>query len=248
MQAQLAQVGAFTLIPIAAALLGGILAAFRPPGAMMRSYIQHFAAGVVFASVAGEVLPDIERQSVVAPLIGFAVGVPLVLAIRWLGTALARRRQCGQGQEGAGEEGPTPLIVTAAADLLLDGLAVGVGFLVGGNTGLLLAVALTLEIFFIGLAVAAALSKAQAARWQVIGTPVGLGVLFAIGAVAGAALLSGASPLIRAIALAIGLVVFLYLAAEELLAEAHKVPETTWGTVTFFAGFLALLVVEMLSR
>jgi len=44
MLAQLARVGAFALIPIVGALLGGLLAAFRPPGAAMRSYIQHFAA------------------------------------------------------------------------------------------------------------------------------------------------------------------------------------------------------------
>ena len=48
--------------------------------------------------------------------------------------------------------------------------------------------------------------------------------------------------------LAFAAAVLLYLAAEELLKEAHEVPETAVSTAVFFAAFLALLVIDMLSR
>jgi ZIP family zinc transporter len=58
------------------ALLGGILSALWTPSHTTRSLIQHFAAGVVLAALAVELLPEIEREH--APglvLIGsFALG------------------------------------------------------------------------------------------------------------------------------------------------------------------------------
>ena len=43
----------YTLIPVSAATIGGVIAAWRTPGPMLRSYIQHFAAGVIVAAAAG---------------------------------------------------------------------------------------------------------------------------------------------------------------------------------------------------
>jgi ZIP family zinc transporter len=37
----------------------------------------------------------------------------------------------------------------------------------------------------------------------------------------------------------------LYLATEELLVEAHEVPETTFATATFFGGFLVLMLIDL---
>ncbi len=38
----------------------------------------------------------------------------------------------------------------------------------------------------------------------------------------------------------------LFLVTEELLTEAHEVPETPWLTAAFFVGFLVYLLLEML--
>ena len=46
--------------------------------------------------------------------------------------------------------------------------------------------------------------------------------------------------------LGIGTVALLYLVTEELLVEAHEVPETSWAISAFFLGFLLFLVIEML--
>ena len=47
----------FMLIPALVALGGGVLAMFWHPSHQMRSLIQHFAAGVVLAVLAVELLP-----------------------------------------------------------------------------------------------------------------------------------------------------------------------------------------------
>ena len=67
------QVLSLTLIPVAATLLGGVVATFRTPGERLRSFVQHFAAGVVFAAVAGELLPEITRgHQPLGVVIGFS--------------------------------------------------------------------------------------------------------------------------------------------------------------------------------
>ncbi len=50
-----AQAAILVAFPISAAAIGSGLAAWRRPGSTMTSAIQHFAAGVVFAAVAGEI-------------------------------------------------------------------------------------------------------------------------------------------------------------------------------------------------
>ena len=63
----------------------------------------------------------------------------------------------------------------------------------------------------------------------------------------------GAKPALDNISISIprgvvfGLVALLYLVTEELLVEAHEVPEIPMTTAAFFVGFLALLVIEMLA-
>jgi len=48
--------------------------------------------------------------------------------------------------------------------------------------------------------------------------------------------------------LAFVLAALLYLVTEELLVEAHSVPERQPITVSFFAGFLLLLIISMVTE
>ena len=47
--------------------------------------------------------------------------------------------------------------------------------------------------------------------------------------------------------LAFGAAALLYLVTEELLVEAHEVPDTPLLTAMFFVGFLALFILEGLA-
>jgi ZIP family zinc transporter len=53
----------YVLAATAAGLLGGVLARFWTPKVGTRSAIQHFAAGLVIAAVASDVIPSVERGS-----------------------------------------------------------------------------------------------------------------------------------------------------------------------------------------
>jgi ZIP family zinc transporter len=237
-----AQVLTYVLFPAAATVLGGVLAAFRPPGVRLQSVIQHFAAGVVFAAVAGELLPELMHEAAAIPtIVGFALGVGLMLGVK-------RLTEHGPSEASATEGGADDtrgLVVTVAVDVAIDGLLVGVGFAAGTEAGLLVTIALTLEVLFLGLATASALAGAGASRGRVIGTTAGLAVLLVVGAAAGGAALGFLTGGLLAGVLAFGVAALLYLVTEELLVEAHETEDTPLATATFFLGFLALLLLEM---
>ena len=215
--APLGQILLLTLIPVAATLLGGVVASFRPPGPRVRSFVQHFAAGVVFAAVVGELLPQITAgREPLGVVIGFALGVGVMLSMRALVGRLEPEDDSGQDTEAA------PRAATA-----------------------LLVVALTLELLFLGLSVAASLGQRGASRSRSILTVGGLSLLVIVGAALGGTLLQGLSRLALEIVLSFGAAALLFLVTEELQVEAHEVKETPWITSAFFLGFIALYLIEL---
>lgn len=230
----------YALIPAIAVIFGAVVAIFRAPGPGVQGYIQHFAAGVVFAAVAGEVLPEIMREGEQLPaLIGFTFGVAAMLSVKWFA-----ERMGGHG-EGADAVQPLALLVTVGIDFLIDGLLVGIGFAASATTGVLLTAALTLEVMFLGLSTAATFARAGAPRGRLLATNAGLALMIMLGALLGATLLAGLSgPWLEGV-LAFGAAALLYLVTEELLVEAHKLPDTPLMTAGFFLGFLVIFLIEM---
>jgi ZIP family zinc transporter len=232
----LLRVLAFSLIPVAASALGGVIAAIKPPGKVVKSAIQHFAAGVVFAAAALELIPKVRKQPPWVAILGFAVGIVVMVALRLETTHLERSRS-SQANMG--------LIAAVGVDVLIDGLVTGAGFASGEETGVLLTIALVLEFLFLGLSVASSLG-AQASNWRIMVTPPSLSLLMVVGTFVGEILLGNASAVLLAIVLAFGAVALMYLVTEELLVEAHKGAEGPWIAATFFLGFLVYLVIDEL--
>ena len=158
----LAQIG-FTGIPVAAAAVAGVTATLRPPGERVTSGLQHFAAGVVFAAAAIELLPQVLEHSPAVAIVGFAIGLAVMFAMR----AYTERLESSPGSDGM----PAGLIGATAIDFLVDGLVLGAGFAAGGHTGLLLVIALTVEYLFVGLSLSASLGAGTSAR-RSVGIPV----------------------------------------------------------------------------
>ena len=130
--------------------------------------------------------------------------------------------------------------------MLIDGVVLGIGFSAGEQTGVLLAVALTLEVLFLALSVSAAISRAGGGRLAALMVPAGLAVTMSVAAMLARQFLGNLGPFALTALLGGGTVALLYLVVEELLVEAHEVEETPWATAAFFAGFLLFLVLEML--
>ncbi len=243
MISNLATVLPYAVAPVVAAGASGAIAAFRPPSNRLRSVIEHVAAGVVLAAAAVEVLPTaLGMRRPWGLIVGFVLGIALMLGVQWLN---GRVERAGEGREGAPL--PVGLIATVAIDLLIDGLLLGVVSTQGAKGGLLLGVAYTIEMVSLGLATAGELGQATVSRARQIAVTSGLALVFLVGTVAGVLLLGGLSGNALAAFYGGGAVVLLYLAAEELLSEAHETPETLWATATFLSGFLVLLAIDTLS-
>lgn len=232
----LAAAALFACVPALAAALGAVAAVVRPPGPRVTSALQHLAAGVVFAVVAVELLPDIIR--VHDPFeIGwtFAAGVACMLGVEWLGARVAASR-------GGGRRTSLVELVGIGVDMLLDGILIGIAFAVGVGQGRLLAIALGLEFLSLGLSIAAGLAGRGAGRLFAVLVPSALALLVIAGAVVGDTVLDSASQRTMAGVLSFGSAALLYLVTEDLLVEAHEAPHTVAATVLFFAGFLGILL------
>jgi ZIP family zinc transporter len=229
----------YSLIPVVAAGAAGLLAATHPPGEKVTSAVQHFAAGVVFAAAAIELLPKVLEQSATVAIGGFAAGIVVMFGMRALTDRLERRRS----RSATGSGLPFGFIGATAIDFAIDGVILGGGFTVGGETGRLLSVALAVEYLFVGLSLSAALGSSASARLVTLG-PVALSLLTVAGTAAGVWALTGASPATLAAVLAFGVVAFMYLATEELLVQAHERGETATGSIGYFMGFLLYLVLS----
>ncbi|WP_336807558.1 transporter [Fulvimonas yonginensis] len=197
--------------------------------------MQHFAAGVVFSALAVEILPDImHRRAPLAVLGGFAAGVLLMLGLRIAGCRMEKV-----------SHSPIGMTLVVGTDVLIDGLLIGIAFAAGAREGALVTVALAIEMVSLGLATAASLARAGASRTRSIVSTMVLALLPMAGAVAGNLLLAGLSDRWMEAVLALAAATLLYLVTEELLVEAHEVPEAPWMTALFFAGFIALLLLDM---
>lgn len=220
---------AYTLIPVAAAGVGAGVAVWRRPSEAITSAVQHFAAGVVFAAAAAEILPDVMHgRSPAATLIGGSIGVIVMLVIK-------------RFEESA--KGPVGLLAAVGIDIFIDGLVLGLAFLAGAKAGLLLTIALTLEILFLGLTLTSELGEVLKGRLKVVLATVAVALLLPLGALASTPV-SLLPPVVITGFLSFGLMALLYLVTEELLVEAHKKPDNVWISSAFFVGFLALLALE----
>lgn len=228
------------LIPAVVALSGGVMAMFWHPSHQTRSLIQHFAAGVVLAALAVELLPEIGREH--APgwvLIGaFALGSLFMYGMKlWT-------MQMEAGHSENSEAMDWGFLIATFIDIAVDGFIIGAGFAAGGGTGMILALGLSVELLFLGLALTSESTKG----WRIVAISGALGVTVLVCAMLGSFLLTGASSTVIAAALAFSAAALLYLVTEELLIEAHEVEEKPIATLVLFGGFLVFWSIQLLGE
>ncbi len=229
-------------IPALVALGGGVMASVWKPNHQMRSLIQHFAAGVVLAALAVELLPEIEREHAPGLVLAgsFALGSLFMYGLKlW---TMQLEHQASVAGTAAGLN--TGLMLATFIDVATDGFIIGAGFAAGGETGTILALGLSVELLFLGLA----LASEATAGWRIIFISGALGVTVLIFSLIGNALLSGASHAVIGGALAFSAAALLYLVTEELLMEAHEIEEKPVSTLVLFGGFLAFWSIQLLGR
>ena len=241
----------YATIPVVFTIVGATAGVYLPAMRKLRSHVLHLAAGVVFAVVAVNLLPEIQRRALVTDVVlGFVMGIVTMLVIDKIldrlrddvpptvvGAEKALTKQSGKIEFS--------LLAAVAIDFLLDGLLLGVGFAAGAKIGILLALAEAAEQLSVGLAIAGELTNGGVERSRVILIVSGLGSLVFVTALLGATVLSGLTGGAMEVVLSFGLAALLYLVTQELLREAFEEKETATSTVMFFLGFLVFLVIGM---
>lgn len=232
----------FSLIPVITMIAGGAIAIFKKPNGNVRSLILHFAAGVVFSVVAVELLPDVVKQhKPLQVIIGFALGLIAMLLVK-------KFTEPSEAEEQRSDTSKLPmsLLLAIGVDIFIDGLLLGIGFSAGSTEGMLLAVALSIELLSLGIATATELGENKVGKQKSFSIITGLATVFFASAVLGASLLHNLSHSAMEIVLSFGLSALLFLVTEELLVEAHDEEETVWHTTSFFIGFLLFLILGMI--
>ena len=224
-------------------LVGSVVSSrWWTPSAKARSYIQHFAGGLVFAAVGVEVLPDLLHRALpLAAALGFSLGVALVMGTQAVSERLSKK-------DG---ERPWSLVAVIVTDIFTDGLLIGVAAVAGkegGSQALLVTLALAAEMLSLGLSMGCTLVKEHGFSLRAVALTgglmglapfVGSGLGFAIGGTVGATWVEGI--------LAFAAAALLYLAVEELLKDAHETKDTPVGNLLFFGAFLAIMLIDMVS-
>jgi ZIP family zinc transporter len=229
-------------VPALVALGGGILAAVWSPNHQMRSLIQHFAAGVVLAALAVELLPEIGREHApgVVLIASFALGSLFMYGLKLWTMRLEHQASVKGAAAGLG----IGLLLATFIDVATDGFIIGAGFAAGGETGTILALGLSVELLFLGIS----LASEATAGWRIIAISAALGATVLIFSLIGNILLTGASHTLIGGALAFSAAALLYLVTEELLMEAHTVEEKPISTLVLFGGFLSFWSIQLLGQ
>ena len=217
----------YALVPVVALILAAMIAVFVVPRDSVVSLFQHFAAGVVFAAVAVELLPVLKKAG--DPFImtvGFILGVITMLLI-------------GKFAEKMG------MVIPIAVDLFVDGMLVAIGFAAGSKGGFILLTGLSMEAVSLGLSEAPSLLKKSFSKKKIIGLTFVLGVVLLCGSAFGNIIVGISGHLVVGI-LGFGVAALLYLVTEELLVEAHEMEDTPFITAMFFLGFLLPLLLGSL--
>jgi ZIP family zinc transporter len=231
----------FSLFPVGAAILAGSVAVFLKGSDRLQRIVQHLAGGVVFAAVALEITPDLMKRHSPVPTAGGFVLAVLALLL------LAKGERSGSTKPGKSKL-PRVYLYAIAIDLLLDGFVIGIGFSGGARQGRLLTFALTLELVALGLALVGELRDRGNSAPKAYGITVAISTTLILGTVVGVELLRVVPPWAVTAALGFGEAALLYLVTEELLREAHERKDTSFTTAIFFAGFLAILLIDMVTR
>lgn len=231
----------YILIASGVGIVGGLVALVWAPGVNARSAIQHFAAGVVIAAIASELIPEVEKTGTPAGILcGFAAGGLTMILLKWLVLKFEKREKKRKNL-------PIGLTAAAAVDTLIDGAIISAGFSSGQELGGLLTVALSMELLFLSLSVGTEFHKEKSKRLRGIAATTGISLLLILGAVIAFFVLRGASQATVAIMLSFGAAALIYLIAEELLVESIQAEESLFSTAMLFTGFLALLAIKLLS-
>jgi len=223
------QVLLYSLLVSLALLASSVLSFFFRLKPSQLSFLQHFAAGVIFAAVAVELVPHLLNSPLKWDIaLGFLFGLFAMLAIRKIGET----------------KNDSTLGMTAGfgVDLWIDGILVALSFAAATSSGLVVTFALGLETVFLMCALVPSLKQKGASVVSIFTACLIYALVIPFGAWLGFAVIEQLPGSYFLGILAFGVSALLFLVTEELLVEAHETIDTSLSTSAFFLGFLLILL------
>jgi ZIP family zinc transporter len=229
----------YALIPFALALLGALLAAVYKPTRSQLSILQHFVAGVVIAAVAVELLPKILGKPHSTPSIafGFVIGLAFMVTLHELAHLLSHQKKK--------ERLPLRMIGAIGIDLLADGVLIGLSFIAGVQSSLIIALSLSPCAFFLSLTMATTLRQKNISKPLILTFALLVALMLPIGAFIGSNVVERLPQNFITGTIAASIAALLYLGIEEFLVEAHANKEDHYTPLSFFFGFLLVLLISL---
>lgn len=220
---------------------GGLLAEVRPPSGARLNRALHAAAGIVLAIVAVELMPR-SLQAASGWLVGalFGLGGGAYLGFQWL----VRKMQA----DGAGDAGQVRMwmiYIAVVADLVSDGLMIGVGASLSSNLALLLAVGQLLADVPEGYAVMSNMRNRQVPRRRRILFSASFALPVLSTAVVAYLVLRNQTDAVQVSGLAFVAGLLTVAAVEDMLEEAHESAVDARGSVMFMVlGFVLFVFIS----
>lgn len=224
--------------------LGGVFSLmFRRLSSRTYSVVLGFAAGVMIAVVAFDLMPEaIEAGGVKIAIVGILSGVGLVSLL----DRLPHRHFMTTDRESSRYVKAGVIVgLGIAMHNLPEGLAIGAGFESDPSLGLGLAIVIALHNFPEGMAMACPMVIGGLHPLRIVGATVVAGVPMAIGAFAGS-LLGSVSTTFLSFCLAFAGGAMLFVTCDELIPDAHELASGHSSTYGIVAGVIAGILLTSL--
>ncbi|MFC8981044.1 ZIP family metal transporter [Streptomyces sp. NPDC057411] len=235
--------GGWGLFAGAALLVGAALGLFVRVPARWIALVMAFGSGVLLSAVSFELIAEAYERSGMGPVAWGAVGGAAVYS----GANALLARRGAQHRKRSGEQQPSESEAPGSGNAialgaLLDGVpesvVIGTSLLGGGHLGLATVGAVFISNLPEGLASAAGMRGAGRSRRYVFTLWGGIAVISGLAALAGYALLGGASEAVMAMITAVAGGAILAMIADTMIPEAYSKAHLLTGLVTV-TGFLS---------
>lgn len=224
-----------SLAGLATAVGALIVILIKKPGKKMISIMMGFAAGIMIAISAIELIPEsIELGGLLNTAIGFSLGALLMFLL----DIVVPHSHMGSGEAENDEKAKLKkmgyfIFLGIALHNLPEGLAIGAGFEAQKALGMSIAIALAIHNVPEGMATAVPLIAGGVGKFKVVMLTLIAGMMTPVGTAIGLALF-GISEAFVAIGLSLAAGAMIYIVSDELIPHSH-------GTHSHFANLGLLL-------
>lgn len=224
------------LLPAGGNMAGGVLAEFLRVSQRTLSFALHAAAGILFAVVGVELMPEVLEGATPWLMLLLFVGGGAFAIFLDAAMDLARTRaECRRGGDVAAT--PWGIYFGVAVDLFSDGVIIGTGSTIDPALGALLALGQVPADLPEGFATIATFKAKGVRRRRRLLWSASFALPILIGATLGFWAVRGRPPGVQFGLLAFTAGILLTVAVEEIVVEAHREEDSRWASLFLVGGF-----------